>query len=249
MKMSCVKILMPLAILTLSGVSAAFANSVVLNQDAYSYGQGGEFSAVTSDNFLNNYVSSTIVNGGFETFCIETTVDFNPGHIYSYTLGSSDATTPGIPLTKGAAYLYYQFAKGVLSGYNYTDTASRKADAGLLQAAIWYLQGKQIYNADGSLHNDPTTDGNLFYAAAITLFGVGATNANNGTYSVEVLQMWDASGGPAQNQLVLVPDGGMTVALLGMSLAGIWLVQFRLRSSPVPSRSRRCSSMQRRKNG
>lgn len=224
---------MRLTLAVLSGTPAAFANSIVLNQDAYSYGQGGEFSAVTSQNFLNNYVSLTIVNGGFETFCIESSVEFSPGTTYSYTLGSSDATSPGIQLNKGTAYLYYEFAKGDLAGYDYADTAGRVADAGLLQAAIWYLQGKQIYNADGSLHDDPATDGNIFYAQAMSLFGSSATNANNGAYGVEVLQMWTANGAPAQNQLVLdsVPDGGTTVLLLGMSFAGICVVQSKLRKS------------------
>jgi hypothetical protein len=231
MKILSARTLSLVTILTLSSVSLAHANSVVLNQDAYSYGLGGEFNAVTSQNFLNNYVSSTIVNGGFETFCIETTVDFYPGTTYSYTLGSSDATTPGIPLTLGAAYLYYEFGKGLLSDYNYTDTATRNADAGLLQAAIWYLQGQQVYNNDGSLHDNPTLDGNKFYADAINMFGAGATSASNGAYGVEVLQMWGANGSPAQNQLVLVPDGGMTILLLGVSFAGLSLMRFKLKKS------------------
>ncbi|HZL13238.1 MAG TPA: hypothetical protein VFC85_03760 [Verrucomicrobiae bacterium] len=233
MKNPLVKMLMPLTLLTLSGVSCAFANSIVLTQDAYSYGQGGEFNAVTSQNFLAGYAPSTTISGGFETFCIETTVEFTPGTIYSYTLGSSDATAPGIPLTEGAAYLYYEFAKGVLTGYDYTDTAGRLADAGLLQAALWYLQGGQVYNADGSLHNNPTTDGNPFYALALSMFDSGATNANNGTYGVEVLQMWGANGTPAQNQLVLtpVPDNSMTAMLLGIGLVGMYLVQQKLRKS------------------
>jgi hypothetical protein len=252
MKMLCVKILMPLAVLSLSGMPAAFANSVVLNQDAYSYDVGGEFSAVTSQNFLNNYASSTIVGGGFETFCIETTVDFTPGQTYTYNLSSVDSL--GRNLTEGTAFLYYEFAKGVLSGYDYniandpTDAADRKADAGELQAAIWWLQGNQTYG-DGQ-YTVPTIANNAFYALAISTLGSNATSANDGIYGVEVLQMWNANGAAAQNQLVLVPDGGMTVALLGMSLAGMCLVQFRLRKhSPVPSKGLRYSSrVQKRKD-
>jgi hypothetical protein len=59
-----------------------------------------------------------------------------------------------------------------------------------------------------------------------TLGSINATNANNGQYCVDVLQMWDGRT-PAQNQLVLVPDAGMTAGLLGMGLVGMFLVQSR----------------------
>jgi len=122
-----------------------------------------------------------------------------------------------------------------LTGYDYntantaSDKALRKTDAGLLQAAIWWLQGNQTYN-DGS-YQIPSTSNNPFYALAISTLGsINATNANNGQYGVDVLQMWDGTS-PAQNQLVLVPDGGMTAGLLGMGLVGMFLVQSRRRKS------------------
>jgi hypothetical protein len=208
-------------------VTVVKANSVVLTQGNYSYDVGGEFTATTSQSFLNNYVPSTIVNGGFETFCIETTVNFTPGSTYSYNLSGTDSL--GRQLTEGAAFLYYEFAKGTLPGYVYNNTAQRNTDAGLLQAAIWWLQGNQTYN-DGS-YQIPSTSNNTFYNLAITTLGsINATNANNGQYGVEVLQMWNGSS-PAQNQLVLVPDAGMTAGLLGMGLVGMFLVQSRRRKS------------------
>ena len=208
-------------------VTVVRANSVVLTQGNSSYDVGGEFTATTSQSFLNNYVPSTIVNGGFETFCVETTVNFTPGFSYSYNLSNTDSL--GRQLTEGAAFLYYEFAKGTLTGYVYNNTAQRQADAGLLQAAIWYLQGKQTYS-DGK-YTTPTINNNSFYALAINTFGsINATNANNGQYGVDVLQMWDGRS-PAQNQLVLVPDAGMTAGLLGMGLVGVLLVQSRRRKS------------------
>jgi hypothetical protein len=214
-------------------VNVIKANSVVLTQGNYSYDVGGEFTATTSQSFLNNYVPSTIVNGGFETFCVETTVNFTPGFSYSYNLSNTDSL--GRQLTEGAAFLYYEFATGTLTGYDYntantaSDKALRKTDAGLLQAAIWWLQGNQTYN-DGS-YQIPSTSNNPFYALAISTLGsINATNANNGQYGVDVLQMWDGTS-PAQNQLVLVPDGGMTAGLLGMGLVGMFLVQSRRRKS------------------
>jgi hypothetical protein len=167
------------------------------------------------------------VNGGFETFCIETTVDFTPGSTYSYNLSNTDSQ--GRQLTEGAAFLYYKFAKGTLTGYVYNNGAQRQTDAGLLQAAIWWLQGNQTYS-DGN-YQIPNTSNNPFYALAVnTLGSINATNANNGKYGVDVLQMWDGRT-PAQNQLVLVPDGGLTAGLLGMGLVGMFLVQSRRRKS------------------
>jgi hypothetical protein len=220
------------------GLTVVKANSVVLTQGNYSYDVGGEFQAVTSpQSFLNYYVPSTIVNGGFETFCVEAAVTYNPGFSYSYILSNTDSQ--GRQLTEGAAFLYYEFAKGTLAalaGYDYntantaSDKAQRKADAGLLQAAIWYLQGKQTYS-DGK-YTTPTIINNPFYALAISTLGsINATNANNGKYGVEVMQLWDATGKDHQNQLVLVPDGGMTAGLLGMGLVGMFLVQSRCRKS------------------
>jgi len=215
-----------LTVLALSMAPAAFANTIVLSKDNYSYKVGGEFSAVTTgQNFLNNYSSKAIVNGGFETFCVETTVAFTPGASYNYTLSNKDSL--GRNLSEGAAFLYYEFAKGVLAGYNYVNTSARLTDAGLLQAAIWWLQGKQTYSG----YIIPTVSNNPFYALAISTLGLShATNANNGVYRVEIIQL-TSYGKPAQNQLVLVPDSAITAVLLGTSLAGLLLIQFRARKS------------------
>ena len=220
--------------------NVAKANTVTLYQGSYSYSVGGEFTAVTSTSFLGNgYVSSTEVNSGFQTFCIETGVDFSPGTQYYYTLGqtaqplSGGGTGSDLPLTAGTAYLYYEFATGNLTGYNYANSVSRLADAGLLQAAIWYLQGDQTCGG----YVTPTTSNNSFYALALN-------NANSSyTNSVDVLQMWTtdnngAYSGAAQNQLVLngtqpnpnpsVLDGGMTVVLLGGALVGLQTLRRKL---------------------
>ncbi len=218
------------------------ANTVVLNQGVYSYDVGGEFTAYTTQNFAANYASVATLNGGFETFCIESTVDFYPGSTYTYDLSSTDSQ--GRQLTEGAAFLYYEFATGQLAGYDYNtantyvDRSARKTDAGMLQAAIWWLQGKQYYN-DGS-YQIPTMNNNIYYNLALSALGSAATNANDGTYGVDVLQMWNGSAA-AQNQLVLlpsqggngggnssaVPDGGLTAGLLGFGMVGMMLLQIR----------------------
>lgn len=195
---------------------------------------GGEFTAYTSQNFVSAYNSQATYQGGFETFCLETGVDFTPsnegGPTYYYSIGNvtqpltGGGTGSGLALTAGAAWLYQEFATGGLSayGYNYTYGTTRQNDDNLLQAAIWALQGGQTYAGY------PSLTGNEFYAAAIKALGANAGSAYTGS-EVEVLQLWsNADGtGAAQNQLVFVPDGGETAGLLGIGLIGIAVVQYR----------------------
>jgi len=231
-----------------------------LYQGQYSYDVGGEFTAVSSPSLLGPYEGITgtpavqTANGsqGFQTFCVQTAVDFNPGNTYTYVAAS--LTTVGspqnnLPLTAGVAWLYGEFAQGKLNGYDFntgndpTDAAARKADAGLLQAAIWGLMGEAEYN-DGA-YTTPTTANNVFYKDALNYFGslsaadASVTSSDYGLYDVGILNLSDSSGS-AQNQLVWLgggtgydnqepaPDGGTTLALLGLSLAGLAVFSRRL---------------------
>lgn len=219
------------------------ANSIVLYQDNYSYpvgtaggSSGGEFNAVTSPTSFvgNGYTSQTAFDigygTGFETFCVQVAVEFNVTQTYNYTLGQSiQLGNSSQPLTLGAAYLYYLFATGNSSlGYDYVNTANRLADAGLLQSAIWDLEGGQSWAGDPF---DPTT--NPYYQLAVSTFGANVTSPSGGSYGVDVMELTDANGNPAQDQLVLVgspsvPDGGSTVLLMGLGFAGLALAGFRL---------------------
>lgn len=185
---------------------------------------------------------------GFETFCVQTDVGFWPGDTYSYsgaslkTLGSPQAN---IPLSVGVAWLYAEFSQGTLGGYDYANSgthtsfpttttaglsATRETDAGALQAAIWSLMGES--EPDGSFPT-PTTANNLFYAEALSHFGslsaatASVTTATYGDYTVGILNL-TGSHGEAQNQLIWfdapAPDGGLTLALLALSLAGLAVV-------------------------
>lgn len=210
--------------MAISALSAhATINTVVLTQDSYSFGVGGEFNANTTGRFLDNYNPMATVGTGFETFCIETTVDFYPNQTYTYDLTQVDSR--GVALTMGAAYLYKQFAMGTLANFDYTDQAIRNADAGALQAAIWWLQGNQTYSG----YPDPTTD--IFYEDAIS--ALGAANAvlpENGQYGVDVLQMWDGNVA-AQNQLVVVPDNSATIGLLATGLGALAMMRRHLKTA------------------
>jgi len=243
-------ILMALVSLAAATAPQLMADTVVLYQDAYSApngagsASGGEFSAITlPTSYLADYSPLALFNAGggfgFDTFCVEVGVDFYPGVTYGYTLGQS-LSSPAIPLTEGAAYLYYEFATGKLN-YDYLNTPAsgpggtdRIQDAGLLQAAIWEFEGGQIWSGD------PFTTGNYYYQLALGEFGgslAAADAASAGAYGVDVLQLWNPPGSdvPAQDQLVYVPvpDGGSTVLMLGMGFSLLSLVGLRYRKLPV----------------
>jgi hypothetical protein len=225
----------------LASASLAHANSIVLSENAYSYGVAGEFSMAASDDFVANYAASATLNGQFETFCVQANVNVFAGETYSYTLSNQDSM--GRALSEGAAFLYYEFATGQLQGYDYggpavreirtgqsqpdtirrtlglSSTVERQDDAGELQAAIWAFQGNQSLPGFPSLATDP------FYELATNTFGAsGASSPNDGQYGVEILQLWDGSIA-RQNQLVFtgvpLPDSCSTGGMLGLACAGL----------------------------
>ena len=203
----------------------ASATSLILDLGPYQSGVGGEFNAYSSS--LNpismGYSPLAMANVGhglgFETFCIEYNEEFVPGGTYNYTI-SQAAIHGGIPggsdpLSLGTAWLYLNFAEGLLTGYDFTNGANRTTNAGQLQDTIWWLEGERP---------DPGA-GNSFRNLVITHFG-SAANAmadNNGFYGVAVLNLYYLDGSLAQDQLLLVPDSGTTAVLLGAGLLGLFL--------------------------
>src|SRR5271170_4936028 len=103
MKNSFENILKLAAVMAMVGSPAALmANQITLTQNAdYSTDDGGEFTAVTTgQDFLGDgYVASTEVNGGFETFCVESSVYFYQNTSYNYTL-SSTTDSDGLALNE-----------------------------------------------------------------------------------------------------------------------------------------------------
>ncbi len=206
--------------------ASANTMQVTMNYGSRHSGSGGEFNASGPD-FVPatmGYTANTIVNGGFETFCVEENEYFNPGSTYYYAI-SQGAINGGVgggnpdPVSLGTAWLYLHFAQGNLAGYTYTTGAGGDASAADLQATIWWLEGEQANNPN-----------NTFSNAVITQFGsaAGAMADNNGFYGVGVLNLWGDIGHTqlAQDQLVLipgVPDGGTTAILLGFGLLGLFL--------------------------
>ncbi len=92
--------------------------TVSLGLPAFEFFPGGEFTAYTSpQSFLGDYAAVSQVGGGFETFCVQTAVDFSPGTTYNYSLSLQSIGSPGgavgglpgtpdnYPLTEGTAWL------------------------------------------------------------------------------------------------------------------------------------------------
>lgn len=200
---------------------------------SYQTGNGGEFTVKAVGLDLSDYSSkasgkSAGVIGNvdtFQTFCLEAT---SPPEYIEYrteynVVVNTKAIYGGVGpdgdvLSKGTGWLYSQFATGTLASYAFEGTdAQRKADAGLLQNAIWWLEDEGVaYNGD-----------NKFMEAVATHFGGQALAKADGAwlYNVYALNMTKADGTRAQDQVYYnVPDGGLTVAMLGMGLAGLGLI-------------------------
>lgn len=205
-------------------MASANTMQLTMNYGSRHSGDGGEFNASSPD-FVPatmGYAAQTTVNGGFETFCVETNEYFTPGSTYYYGI-SQAAINGGVsgghpdPISKGTAWLYLQFATGKLTGYNYSTGSGGNASAAALQATIWWLEG------EGANPN------NQFSTLVMTL--PNYLDDNNGFYGVGVLNLWVDSNHTqfAQDQLMLeVPDGGSTAMMLGLGFLGLFVSRWKL---------------------
>lgn len=216
--------------------NAAFANSLTISiVSGYQSGSGGEFNIKSSDPGLSNpaalgYNAKAIVNGGFETFCLEYGEQFTPGNTYNYSIsGGAKAGGPGATngidmVSMGTAWLYQQFATGVLAGYDYTPGAGRQASAAMLQNTIWWLENENYSNGTSPNPN------NVFSNMVMTHFATQvAAMADNTAFKVSALNLGAAPGYSNQDQLVLsVPDSGTTLGLLSIVVAAAALAHRRM---------------------
>ena len=213
--------------------TSVMANPVTIQRfPGYYTLPGGEFTILGSAEVnLPLYSPLTKVNGGFQSFCMEKNEGLDNQPFWSVVsldakLGGEGGPRPD-PLSIGAAWLYHQFATGVLSGYDYDYTANRSDSAKDLQETLWWLEDE--------LAAMPV---NPFSALVVQKFlnpmaAKADYNPNDpntaGFNNVRLLNMYvlNAAGNgpdlskPRQDMLILVPDGGLTLILLGCGLLGL----------------------------
>jgi hypothetical protein len=212
---------------------AAVADQIKIepNFGPYQTGNGGEFTVLPIGFNIEGYVSGVsgdfVEKGTFQTFCLELKEGIN-ATTYDVTHGQVTKNS-NVTLNKGTAWLYDQFKLGELGqNYDYADTGlGRKASAAKLQNEFWYLMG-QIGTPD------PLFDGIVNAAAVAGSWNV--LDPSNGWLDVKVLNVWTVGSrltGAKQDVLVqeppTTPDGGLTLALLGMGLTGLGVVSRRVR--------------------
>lgn len=171
-----------------------YQGDIVTLSDSTGSGPGGEF-RVSKGAF------------SFKTFCLELDEYVMPP--YTVKVGSigTAAIAGGFggpspdPLDARTAYLYYHFAKGDLTGYNYGSTAS--ADA--LQAAIWYIEQEGGAN-------------NTFVALAQAAID---SNKWSGLGNVRALNLVNKDTGANQQSLLTLVPEPMTMILFGLGLVGL----------------------------
>jgi hypothetical protein len=225
--------------LSLYIVLSASANQIQFGYAGSSFGEyqtgiGGEFTLVPVSPIgwldLSGYSAAASGVGGvssFQSFCLEYQEHIGAHGQYD-AVQNTDAVWGGDnlgsdPLSVGTGWLYSEFALGTLSGYNYG--VERSITASQLQNAIWMLEGEVAYN-----------DSNPFVqlVTAPEQFGSWSAATNNGAnmYGVFALNLTDPIGGRHQDQVYFiqktVPDGGLTIILLGIALGVIGLVSRRL---------------------
>ena len=210
-------------------VNQALATQVTM--ETFSSGVSGNYRADPSNDFawvLGDYVNGKTTDGTwFGTFCVETDEFFSPGSTYDVGLsyqafGGGFNSNTGDTLSKGTAFLYSQFARGILSGFTYNNSAS----ATNLQNMIWWLEDENV----------PDQSANPFAGLLTTQFGSLANakldvDSSGSGYGVMVMNLTSDHGRILnQDQLVYVPDGGLTIALLGMGLLSLSLIRRRMRT-------------------
>lgn len=209
-----------------AGFSPAFANPQV-QMGVYNAGAGGNYRANPNAELewvIGNYAAGATDGTWFGTFCIEKNEYFSNGGVYDVVLndraigGGVSTPTPGYDIiSQGTAFLYTQFATGMLSASYYGSSTNAAA----LQDLIWYLEGEQNSWGAGTYNS-------LLLAQFGANWAVDA-KADYAGSAVKVMNLTSNQGQTRnQDQLVYVgvrvPDGGSSAMLLGLGLFGLALI-------------------------
>jgi len=207
-------------------VSSMWATTITIGRvSGYYSGSGGEFTVINSG--LNgNYSPFTLVNlygtPGIQTFCLEKSEHISGYGTYEAFInpdkravnGGADLDPDeGDRISVGTAFLYYQFAKGILGGYDYLNTTigGRESSAADLQNAIWWLE-------DEISMTDPTA--NPFLNAVLGVYGTDGAKLDAADTGVGVFNLYTLEGELAQDQIILTPEPSILL-LTGFGLLGL----------------------------
>jgi hypothetical protein len=219
MKKSAIILFVAATIFLFAPAVVADTITTLSQRGPYSWNNVGELTLLPLGSTLTGWVSSYdprtrdfMQKGTFQSFCLEA-FEYLPLNTTYNAVPNTRAVEGGIgpagdPISKGTAYLYYQFASGTLAGYDYADAIDRTKSAEGLQKAIWALE-------------DEGGDISAYQAMLIAKFGsiANAKADNNGEYAVMALNV-TLNGEKHQDVLIKTPEP-FTLLLLGLGLLGV----------------------------
>jgi hypothetical protein len=139
--------------------------------------------------------------------------------------GINAPAVDGDDLDAGSDYLYFHFARGDLTGYDYTPGAGRQASASALQEAIWYLENETFVLGKGFIYDphDATDAAATLSSDAYDFWKLAEDAGWTATGAVRVLNMYADEGHEelAQDMLYLVPaPAAVMLGVLGLAAVG-----------------------------
>lgn len=218
-----------------SAVNIGDSGSGTTGKGIWQAGTGGEFYFLPTSGTVTNGSYSPLtrdqgVSGSFQTFCLEERLSLVSPVSYvvndeAVSGGPNFSPPPGSDggdiLSQATSWLYSQFAQGLLAGYDYSNSVSRKASALALQEAIWYFEHEILLTAVQQAANVYIGLGNAHGGFA------NSTPGQNGVYALNLSNSTTRDG---QDVLYFddgrrVPDGGASIMLLGIALGGVGLAR------------------------
>ena len=206
----------------LLAAQAMAATITITQNNPHDSSGGGPFTIqLTSGTLTANGTTVATAGATFISFCVEYSEFISSGGTYTASINSDERAlsggvdlgepaVAGDPLSVGTAFLFATYSDGPFTS----------ATATAFQQAIWYLEDEFALNAT-------QIAGNAFLQALIPQFGsiddAKFTNASLGEYGVYVLNLTSGTT-LRQDQLIRVPDGGLTVMLLGFGVGGLALL-------------------------